>query len=1013
MLNIGLIKWFNLEKGYGIIATNKILANNFEVSATQKIRDGVFLHIQNWLEPFAPINIQELIPVVFKVEIEKNRNTAKKCKYFTNTIENWKCIISCTGNSELITLEYSQNKHEINIIEYVLYSLTNTFSADILLEELNSTLKSNTSDEILIRFKTFLAVHKKTENIKLKELIESSICKYIRHANPAIKFDYWKEGVLANELLLNEDLLKLSIELTFQDLELLKNSFVSCEIINLILLRKLKIIEEKFDDIPFKSFDNYLQLIDIEAFKIKIINDLNRLAKSHYLDLINNKIRQINVTLPSDLSFIDGINESIPNFLNEEVRIDIHAYIENHISESQDYQIVIYACLNNYLANAEEKLFNIMSSFTNEDLKTIFLSKKQFSSDFKPKILKGLIDKSYLLSTILQIAKDSENNDLFIEIDNIIFNKYKNEYFSLWKNKIGNILPFDYLVSFFDDDQEKYNTLKEWVSESLISPEIVNSILISKLLLLKSIDNQTEFNTSYNIIKYLIGNSLDQIEPIKLLKNNIYDLLLWNFDVIEIFDFNVLKGKFIYFPPFDQVIILRKLFSLKVQGKFDLSLDKLNELSRIDSDLYKTNQELNYVKLDISTYLIIKVLTSYKLNGRFLLEHELLNLVLKNLIGDKKHRFKLSYYFEKCKGREIAEWDWNTSGKIKKIPFGDNRHYFAIEFEYDDILIEKVKAIPGRKWNDERQFWGVPAEYENEVLTFAKDNKFFIDFDGKSYTNNSHLAVLKRVEIPNGIKFCEGRLANKIDATLKREFWWCAGRSCYGKCETIHSFEEWRIYSLLDFCEILEINTDEVNSIGDFIPKGHYYQFIGLINRFNRLLDKIYCQSCDEILHPFETGHFAAHTIVRFCCVNNDCMEYQVPIYLNHCLNGQCNGIIDSRVSKKCSNGLFICDTCGSCCSHQMLKRRLDNLVVVGGYIHDNLRFAVSKKLGHLERAEYFCYKCAKLMVEKHTADIFECEDCNIVYNTTKYKFKRIHRNLRNEDILESNHKQTDEDYAE
>lgn len=198
---------------------------------------------------------------------------------------------------------------------------------------------------------------------------------------------------------------------------------------------------------------------------------------------------------------------------------------------------------------------------------------------------------------------------------------------------------------------------------------------------------------------------------------------------------------------------------------------------------------------------------------------------------------------------------------------------------------------------------------------------------------------------------------------------------------------------MLDFCEILGLNTDETNRVGDHIPKGHYYQFIALINRFNRLLDKLYCKDCNHILFPVDTSHFAAHTVVRFHCVNQECSNND-EIYLNHCLNGQCNCIIDSRISKRCDNGLFICDNCGSCCSHNMLQRRLSNLQQTGGYIHDNFVKCVNEKLGHLERAEYFCYKCKSEMTEISN-DIFQCLNCNVKYDTTKYKFKRPHIHLR------------------
>jgi ribosomal protein L37AE/L43A len=75
-----------------------------------------------------------------------------------------------------------------------------------------------------------------------------------------------------------------------------------------------------------------------------------------------------------------------------------------------------------------------------------------------------------------------------------------------------------------------------------------------------------------------------------------------------------------------------------------------------------------------------------------------------------------------------------------------------------------------------------------------------------------------------------------------------------------------------------------------------------------------------------------------------------------------------------------------------MLKRRLTNLETTGGYIHDNLRTCVNEKLGH-ERGVYFCYKCKTKMTEK-SIDVFQCPNCNVKYDTTKYQFKRPHKHL-------------------
>ena len=178
---------------------------------------------------------------------------------------------------------------------------------------------------------------------------------------------------------------------------------------------------------------------------------------------------------------------------------------------------------------------------------------------------------------------------------------------------------------------------------------------------------------------------------------------------------------------------------------------------------------------------------------------------------------------------------------------------------------------------------------------------------------------------------------------------------------------------------------------------GKYNQFMSHINRFNQLLEKIYCKECNHILYPVESSNYAAYSVTRFCCENEKCNEHKKTVYLNHCLNGKCNSIIDSRDSKKCPNGLYICQVCGSCCSHSMFIRHLNNLEKTGGLIHSDLRLKIENKAGHLERAEYYCHSCGKMMTET-SIETFACYVCNVVYKTDKYRFKREHKSLRRGD---------------
>ncbi|WP_314003399.1 hypothetical protein [Xanthocytophaga flava] len=590
------------------------------------------------------------------------------------------------------------------------------------------------------------------------------------------------------------------------------------------------------------------------------------------------------------------------------------------------------------------------------------------------------------------------------------------EYFKYWISGTGKILPKEYLDTYLNEDYDNYISIKQSVYKKTINGEEIIEFLLTSLSEQTAITSRDTFYKLYNHIRYLTeGSRIQNVERLKSLRIKSVDLILWYLGLEENLDYQELKQKFVYFSSESQIRIFRRLFHLKARGQLELTIDKLDELSRFDLDLYKSIVSLNpHIGIDVSTDIIIKALKSFQQSQRFLVVGEVLQLVLQTFKHNPGERFQLGHYFEKCQGRENVSFNWNTFGEIKKVSFGNQQFYFAISIRettevYDQDLrtytkirlskdlfnryISEIRSIAGAKWNENEKHWGIPARNQADVFSFARKYGFLLDIEGSKYANNTHLASFYRYAVPNGVQYCEARLANKPDELFNKPFWWCCGDKCYGKCETKHTVHEWEQYTLFDFCEILELNTDEVNRMGDSIPKGKYYQFIGLINQFNQLLEKLYCQDCNHLLHPIDTSHFASRAVVRFHCVNEKCSNRE-EIYLNHCLNSKCNSIIDSRVSKKCSNGLFICDKCGGCCSNEMFERRLSSLTAVGGYIHDQLRRCVQEKLGHWENGAFFCYKCSNAVVEKE-ADVFYCDSCNVSYNRKKFTVKKTKKEIK------------------
>src|SRR5690606_16891606 len=185
-------------------------------------------------------------------------------------------------------------------------------------------------------------------------------------------------------------------------------------------------------------------------------------------------------------------------------------------------------------------------------------------------------------------------------------------------------------------------------------------------------------------------------------------------------------------------------------GEFELTVEKLKELVRYDLDVFKSIADKpTEIPIDISTDLIIELISSVKNKRVFLAENELLSLVLKDISVDKKYQFRFADYFEKCQGRAEASIDTSAKeGIIKKVEFEGNKFYYAIEiktgrrvvernswggnrstYTYNtefDRLKEDVKKLSKAKWNANEQHWGVPMKYEAEITEFAKRNNFYL-----------------------------------------------------------------------------------------------------------------------------------------------------------------------------------------------------------------------------------------------------------------------------------------------
>lgn len=215
--------------------------------------------------------------------------------------------------------------------------------------------------------------------------------------------------------------------------------------------------------------------------------------------------------------------------------------------------------------------------------------------------------------------------------------------------------------------------------------------------------------------------------------------------------------------------------------------------------------------------------------------------------------------------------------------------------------------------------------------------------------------------LPRFSTFCDGRKAiikeTSEPVLCKKsglEFWWCENSQCYDACRKTHTPSQWKDYTLEDILQILKIPYDHVQ----------YEILLNVINRVNRFLNHLKCRKCSSILKPKGRSNYAFYGTSMFSCKNPDCDENSKDIYLSHCLNGQCEDIIDSRDSVKCKTagfgeecGWYICKNCNACCSSEKLKARKSNLE----WLNQEYKCHIE---GHRDRGVICCSDCGHEMKE-------------------------------------------------
>ena len=430
---------------------------------------------------------------------------------------------------------------------------------------------------------------------------------------------------------------------------------------------------------------------------------------------------------------------------------------------------------------------------------------------------------------------------------------------------------------------------------------------------------------------------------------NIRPIMQWLKGDIQVKDWSKFIPDFPTLPDNYQIAFLRTIMQWHKCKYKEITRDDLQQL-------IVTPQDIN-----IGVYFVVKTLLHLMDCQSFPTWNDMYSFIKE--VSPYSNNYKIlsldigAILFDQCRGKYSLNWyndDYLNPHDFPNFSIKIETDYSSktyIQPTKDKAIWQKrlsliKQHIPTCQYDVEARAWSVPSESYMAVIQFAKEQWAILTW-GKDKQHIYRYNWLDKTLTRNLPVFCEGRYWE--DKSKKLSCWWCYGDPCYEN--NIHQHNDINEYTLYDFIYILGLQEflrcKDVN--GYIIPDGDYIKFMSVLNWINRSQEHLYCKECGKILEPYDVANYHTHTITEFKCDNPVCSQKDIKIYLNHCFNGQCQNIIDSREAEQCPNGMYICFKCGVCCSNSILKRKVE----IGLLSPDRLF-----QHPHWENQEFYCPKC-------------------------------------------------------
>ena len=318
---------------------------------------------------------------------------------------------------------------------------------------------------------------------------------------------------------------------------------------------------------------------------------------------------------------------------------------------------------------------------------------------------------------------------------------------------------------------------------------------------------------------------------------------------------------------------------------------------------------------------------------------------------------------------------------LRKNPIfaGANSDEFSAEFrrrEAEEIRNRVIETL--KKELNQTNFNGSYFEVDYDREQFRKILGLYY-FKGAipDKPSDSQITFLKSSYIGDFKLYCAPKLAEATNRATELPYFWCRGLECFNNnlsSQTLASCSSWSEYSLYHMIEIMGFPKLRETSGGNE-PDKAVTDFIACANRVMKKFRRLKCRSCGHLMYTFKSYGFNLHNY--YSCINPTCKEYENPVYLSYCYKCK-KGLIDSRDSKQCPNGWYICPTCLSCCDDAQYERQAQRYILEKHPIPERIREKLGH--GHNDKGEYFCPQCGnpiELITGEDGKTLRVCRTCN------------------------------------